>query len=121
LDLANTYDYDLLILDLTTSGTSGSEILAESDVHVRLQEMEAYLKVTTPFDGIIAERGVHPGTLAGPSASEPQDGDRVVKRAIDEMREGVGSKLRRKNTLHRSEISRVNNCHPDVVVGMIPL
>ncbi|MGH9672892.1 MAG: efflux RND transporter periplasmic adaptor subunit, partial [Bryobacteraceae bacterium] len=32
-----------------------------------LREMESYLTVTAPFDGIITERFVHPGALAGPS------------------------------------------------------
>jgi RND family efflux transporter MFP subunit len=32
-----------------------------------LQDLEAYLKVTAPFDGVITERLVHPGALAGPS------------------------------------------------------
>jgi RND family efflux transporter MFP subunit len=33
-----------------------------------LKEMLQYLQVTAPFDGIITERKVHPGALAGPSA-----------------------------------------------------
>jgi RND family efflux transporter MFP subunit len=32
------------------------------------QELEAYLKITAPFDGVITERFVHPGALAGPPA-----------------------------------------------------
>jgi len=36
-----------------------------------LHEMESYLKVAAPFDGVIAERGVHPGALVGPTASTP--------------------------------------------------
>jgi len=36
-----------------------------------LKEMEAYLKVTAPFDGVVAERSVHPGALVGPSATTP--------------------------------------------------
>jgi RND family efflux transporter MFP subunit len=28
--------------------------------------MEGYLEVTAPFDGIVTERNVHPGTLVGP-------------------------------------------------------
>jgi multidrug efflux pump subunit AcrA (membrane-fusion protein) len=36
-----------------------------------LQEMESYLRVTAPFDGVVAERHVHPGALVGPSASTP--------------------------------------------------
>jgi membrane fusion protein, multidrug efflux system len=30
-------------------------------------EMEAYLQLTAPFDGVITERNVHPGSLVGPS------------------------------------------------------
>jgi RND family efflux transporter MFP subunit len=37
------------------------------------QNLEAYLRITAPFDGVITERNVHPGSLAGtggaPSAS----------------------------------------------------
>jgi RND family efflux transporter MFP subunit len=29
--------------------------------------MEAYLELTAPFDGVITERNVHPGSLVGPS------------------------------------------------------
>jgi RND family efflux transporter MFP subunit len=30
-------------------------------------EMEAYLELTAPFDGVITERNVHPGSLVGPA------------------------------------------------------
>jgi len=30
-------------------------------------EMEAYLELSAPFDGVITERNVHPGSLVGPS------------------------------------------------------
>jgi RND family efflux transporter MFP subunit len=33
-----------------------------------IEETERYLRVTAPFDGVITERNVHVGTLAGPSA-----------------------------------------------------
>jgi RND family efflux transporter MFP subunit len=39
-----------------------------------LKQLESYLSVTAPFDGIITERVVHPGALVGPSSgsrSEP--------------------------------------------------
>lgn len=32
-----------------------------------IREMQTYLKVTAPFDGVITERWAHPGALAGPS------------------------------------------------------
>lgn len=33
-----------------------------------LQEFEAYLRITAPFDGIVTDRLVHPGALVGPGA-----------------------------------------------------
>jgi RND family efflux transporter MFP subunit len=32
-----------------------------------VSEMEAYLELTAPFDGVITERNVHPGSLVGPT------------------------------------------------------
>lgn len=32
-----------------------------------MQEMESYLQLVAPFDGVITERNVHPGSLVGPS------------------------------------------------------
>jgi membrane fusion protein, multidrug efflux system len=36
-----------------------------------LKQLEDYLIVDAPFDGVITERFVHPGTLVGPSAGAP--------------------------------------------------
>lgn len=36
-----------------------------------LQEMERYLQVTAPFDGVITQRNVHPGAVVGPSGAVP--------------------------------------------------
>jgi membrane fusion protein, multidrug efflux system len=33
-----------------------------------ITEMEGYLRVTAPFDGVVTERNVHPGTLVGPNS-----------------------------------------------------
>ncbi|MDX2150463.1 MAG: efflux RND transporter periplasmic adaptor subunit [Bryobacteraceae bacterium] len=33
-----------------------------------LKDLTAYLRVTAPFDGVVTERYLHPGALAGPSA-----------------------------------------------------
>ncbi len=44
----------------------GSGGAAEAAVKA-VQEMEAYLQLTAPFDGVITERNVHPGSLVGPS------------------------------------------------------
>ena len=42
-------------------------LAAESSVGIAKQ-MEQYLNVTAPFDGVITERMVHPGALVGPAA-----------------------------------------------------
>jgi RND family efflux transporter MFP subunit len=33
-----------------------------------LKDMQAYLKITAPFDGVVTDRLVHPGALVGPGA-----------------------------------------------------
>ena len=42
--------------------------VAEAAVGV-VREMEGYLRITAPFDGVITERNVHPGSLVGPSGA----------------------------------------------------
>ncbi|HLG55224.1 MAG TPA: efflux RND transporter periplasmic adaptor subunit [Vicinamibacterales bacterium] len=44
----------------------GSGGAAEAAVKA-VAEMEGYLQLTAPFDGVITERSVHPGSLVGPS------------------------------------------------------
>jgi RND family efflux transporter MFP subunit len=36
-----------------------------------LQDMQAYLRIVAPFDGIVTDRLVHPGALVGPGADAP--------------------------------------------------
>ena len=43
---------------------------AESAVRA-LQELQGYLKITAPFDGVVTERMIHPGALAGPGNDVP--------------------------------------------------
>jgi multidrug efflux pump subunit AcrA (membrane-fusion protein) len=49
---------------------ASKKLAAEAGLHA-LQQMEGYLKVTAPFDGVVSERDVHPGALVGPSGSTP--------------------------------------------------
>ncbi len=49
-----------------------------------IRQMESYLKVTAPFDGVITERNVHPGALVGP-ASGPGSATPLV-RLVDNSR-----------------------------------
>jgi RND family efflux transporter MFP subunit len=39
--------------------------VAESAV-LALQDLQGYLRITAPFDGVVTERLIHPGALAGP-------------------------------------------------------
>jgi len=36
-----------------------------------LQEIQSYLRITAPFDGVVTDRLVHPGALVGPGADSP--------------------------------------------------
>jgi membrane fusion protein, multidrug efflux system len=36
-----------------------------------LEDMQDYLKITAPFDGVVTERLVHPGALVGPGGDRP--------------------------------------------------
>ena len=40
---------------------------AEANVHA-LTDLQTYLKITAPFDGVVTDRLVHPGALVGPGA-----------------------------------------------------
>jgi membrane fusion protein (multidrug efflux system) len=44
-----------------------SEQAAQSAART-LKELEAYLRITAPFEGVVTDRFVHPGALAGPGA-----------------------------------------------------
>jgi membrane fusion protein, multidrug efflux system len=48
----------------------GAKSAAQAAV-LPLREMEGYLKVNAPFDGVVTTRFVHPGALVGPAAGTP--------------------------------------------------
>ncbi len=64
--------HDVILAEKTAEAErSGVEALAKSmeaaEVAVRaVAEMEKYLRITAPFDGVITERFAHHGSLAGP-------------------------------------------------------
>jgi membrane fusion protein, multidrug efflux system len=47
-----------------SSQAAGAELRA-------LQEMQSYLRIAAPFDGVVTDRLVHPGALVGPGADSP--------------------------------------------------
>jgi RND family efflux transporter MFP subunit len=58
---------------------------AQASVQV-LKSLEAYLKITAPFDGVVTERIVHPGALVGPGSDAPL----LVLQQISHLRVTVG-------------------------------
>jgi membrane fusion protein (multidrug efflux system) len=52
-------------------GAVESSIKAAQSAVNTIEDMEKYLQVTAPFDGVITERNVHPGALAGPGRDKP--------------------------------------------------
>jgi membrane fusion protein, multidrug efflux system len=45
-----------------------ASLAAEASVKAE-KDLQAYLRITAPFDGVVSERLVHPGALVGPSAN----------------------------------------------------
>ncbi|MEO8126398.1 MAG: efflux RND transporter periplasmic adaptor subunit [Bryobacteraceae bacterium] len=54
---------------------------AAAGVHA-LQEMQSYLRITAPFDGVVTDRFVHPGALVGPGS----DTQLLVLQQISKLR-----------------------------------
>lgn len=49
--------------------SSRRQAVSAAEAAVRaFQAMEAYLKITAPFDGVVTDRFIHPGALVGPGA-----------------------------------------------------
>jgi len=44
-----------------------------------ITEIESYLEVRAPFDGVVTERNVHPGSLVGPATSGPANAVPMVR------------------------------------------
>jgi RND family efflux transporter MFP subunit len=64
---------DLVVAQKNVEANRSQVVAAEQNVEAARQalqsvsEMEAYLKVAAPFDGVVTERNVHPGALVGPT------------------------------------------------------
>jgi membrane fusion protein, multidrug efflux system len=65
---------DLVIAQKAVEGDQSQIAAAQQTAEAARQavqsitQMERYLKVTAPFDGVVTERNVHPGTLVGPNS-----------------------------------------------------
>ncbi len=65
---------DVVLAQKAVEADQGQVAAAQQNVEAARQalnsisEMEGYLRVTAPFDGIVTERNVHPGALVGPAS-----------------------------------------------------
>lgn len=67
---------DVVLAQKAVEASQSQVVAAQRNVEAARQallsvtEIEAYLKVTAPFDGIVTERNVHPGALVGPASGQ---------------------------------------------------
>src|SRR5207302_11163771 len=65
---------DLVVAEQTAAADKAQAEAASNNVRVAqdslkaIGQLESYLKIQAPFDGIVTERNLHPGALVGPSS-----------------------------------------------------
>jgi membrane fusion protein, multidrug efflux system len=65
---------DLVLAQKAAEADQSQIVAAQQNIEAARQalqsvtEIEGYLKVTAPFDGVVTERNVHPGALVGPNS-----------------------------------------------------
>jgi RND family efflux transporter MFP subunit len=65
----------------TVNSRQQASRVAEAAVRA-LRDLQAYLKITAPFDGVVTDRMVHPGALVGPA----NDIDLLVVQQVSQLR-----------------------------------
>ena len=74
---------DLLIAEHTARADS-AEVEAARDGLRTTTQLESYLEIRAPFDGVVTSRNMHPGALVGPAAGQP--GAEPIVRIVDVAR-----------------------------------
>jgi RND family efflux transporter MFP subunit len=65
---------DVLVAEKAADASQNQVIVGQEGIETARQalnairDMEGYLRVTSPFDGVVTERNVHPGALVGPTS-----------------------------------------------------
>lgn len=78
---------DLLVAEQTTAADRAQveaaqhNVLAAQDALRSVTQLESYLQIRAPFDGVVTERNLHPGALVGPSSG--QTGSQPIVRIED--------------------------------------
>lgn len=80
---------DVLVAERTADASQSQVVASQHAVEAARQvlaairDMEGYLRVTAPFDGVVTERNVHPGALVGPPGGA---GATPLLRVVDDRR-----------------------------------
>jgi membrane fusion protein (multidrug efflux system) len=83
---------DLVLAQKAVEADEGQVAAARQNIEAARQalrsvsDMEGYLTVTAPFDGIVTERNVHPGALVGPASGPGASTPMVRIDANDRLR-----------------------------------
>lgn len=83
---------DLVVAQKAVEADQSQIAAAQQNVEAARQalqsitQMEDYLRVTAPFDGVVTERNVHPGTLVGPNSGAAATTPMVRVVDIDRLR-----------------------------------
>ena len=78
---------DVMVADQTASADQGQVQSAESNVAAArdalrsVAQLESYLNINAPFDGMVTTRNLHPGALVGPASG--QSGTMPIVQIVD--------------------------------------
>lgn len=72
--------------DRARSKALGQSVEAAKAAVRSVKEMERYLELTAPFDGIVTERNVHPGALVGPAGAAGVTGPMLRIEQVAQLR-----------------------------------
>jgi membrane fusion protein, multidrug efflux system len=81
---------DVLVAEQTVAADKGAVAAAEHNVSAArdslrsVAQMESYLTISAPFNGVVTMRNLHPGALTGPAAG--QAGAQPIVRIVDTNR-----------------------------------
>ena len=81
---------DLMVAEQQVAADKGTVSAAEHNVSAArdalksVGQMESYLTITAPFDGVVTARNLHPGALTGPASG--QAGAQPIIRIVDTNR-----------------------------------
>ncbi len=81
---------DVAVADQTVAADRGAVSAAEHNVSAAREalssvaQMESYLRISAPFNGVVTMRNLHPGALTGPSSG--QAGAQPIVRIVDTNR-----------------------------------